>query len=265
MRSMLLFDIGAFVKTFAIVVLAILVVFAAFSIFTGIWKTVLARRYKKYNKQEVSNGLTGGQTAEKLLQGLGLNGVKVEKSGWFSGLFLGNRYSPKKKTIFLLRNIFDKVSLTASAMATEKVAIAKMDHDGDKRVRRRARLMPFTYFAPYAVLPMALIGFLIDYLAWKGLGWFTVIFTVVAIVFYALAFTVTILNMKIEKEASDKALEYIQKTGMLTEEEMVDAKILYRTYIIDYVLTFINELLFIVWRILKAIYKVLKFASKFKK
>lgn len=245
-----------------IIALAVVAAFVVVSILATIWKWVLMFRYVRYNKQKVAVGMTGAQVAEKMLEGLGLTDVKVARCGFFSEVFLGNSYSPRKKLIRLRRNIYDKTSLTAVALAAQKVAIAQKHHEGDKKIALRSTLMTFGYFAPFAVLPLILVGFLLDFVIWRDLGVFSIIFTAVAFAYYISSFIVLILNIKIEKRACNTALEFMQKINLLVDDEVEDAQHLYKTYITNYWLDFISELLYIVWSILKFVGKVVKREKK---
>lgn len=257
MNSLLLAADAALVSTLSVVIFVVLGLFAAVSVIATIWKYVLIHRYRKFNKQEVSTGLTGKETAVKLLDGLGIEGVEVVKCNIFSAIFLGNSYSPFKKRIRLRKNIFDKKSLTAIAIATQKVALAQRDAEGDKKLKARSVFMTMGYFSPFAVLPLFLIGLLIDVLVMNNVGLFTIIFSAVASVWYLSSFLVLILNIPIEKKACSTAVEFMEKTNLLNPEEIEDAKLLFKTYITGYVLDFINQLLYIIWRILKLILRVL--------
>lgn len=243
-----------------IVAVAVVAVFAGLSLFASIWKLVLASRYRRYNKQNVAANMTGAQVATKMLEGLGLSDVKVEKIGWIRGMIFGNSYSPRKKTIRLRKNIFDKASLTSVALAAQKVAIAQRHHEGDKKVAARATLMGVCYFAPFAVLPLVLVGLVLDFVIYQGIGWLSLAFTVLAFAFYLTSFVVVILNLKIEKKACKTAMEYMQKINLLTEDELQDAQILYKTYITDYWLQFWTELLYIIWEAIKLVWRIFKFS-----
>lgn len=242
----------------AFIAIGIALIFVTFSLIAAIWKWVLAFRYRRYNKQKVAVNLTGRQVAEKMLEGLGLTDVKVEQIGWFRAMIFGNSYSPRKKTIRLRKNIYNTASLTAVALAAQKVAIAQRHHEGDKKIGARATFMAMGYFAPFAVLPLIVIGFLLDYVIWQQLNIFSFVFAAVALLYYLSSFIVVILNIKIEKRACKTAVEYMQKINLLTEEEIEDAKHLYKTYLTDYWLQFISELLYIIWTVLKFVARILE-------
>ncbi len=242
----------------ALIVVAVFIgIFAAVAIFAAIWKWVLGFKYLRYQNQETAAKLTGKEVAEKMLQGLGINDVTVVKCGFWATLFLGNSYSPFKKKIRLRRKIYNNKSLAAVAVASQKVAIAYRDHQGDKKIKVRSVLMGLSYFAPFAVLPLVIIGLLIDFLAYKELGVFTVILSAIAIVIYLASFIVVCLNIPIEKKANKQALEFIKKVNLLTESELEKAQDLFRAYMINYVLDFISELLYIIWRIIQFVCKII--------
>ena len=243
--------------TIAVIVLVIGVTFAVVSTLASIWKWVLVARYNRFNKQQVAANMTGAEVATKMLEALGLNDVKVEKLGFWKSIFIGNSYNPRKKSIRLRSNIYDKTSLTAVALAAQKVAIAQRHHEGDKKIATRAILKKFGYFAPFALIPLIAIGILLDFVIWQHFGWLSIAFTVFAFVYFIASFIVVILNLKIEKAACKTALEYIQKINLLTENEVEDANLLYKTYITDYWLEFIYDVLFIVWEIVKLLGRVL--------
>lgn len=245
-----------------IVALVVVAAFGAVSLFASIWRWVLVRRYKKYNKQTVSTGLTGGETAVKLLEGLGITDVEVVKCNFFSAMFLGNGYSPFKKRIRLRKNIYNATTLTAVAVATQKVALAHRDHEGDKKIKARGVFTTLGYFSPFAVVPLVIVGLIIDLLASQGLGVATIVFTCFAVVFYLASFVVVCLNMSIEKRASNTAIEFMEKTNLLNKEEIEDARELYKTYITLYVLDFVSELLYLLWTCIKLFGLILKAAAK---
>lgn len=246
----------------AIVVLAVIGVFAIVSLFAEIWKWVVTIKYRQYNKKTITADLTGSQAAEKLLEALGITDVKVEKVGLIKGFFVGNSYKPSTKTIRLKKNIYDKKSLTSVAIAAQKVAVAERHHEGDKKIAVRQVFASFTYFAPFAVLPLVLVGVILDFIVSQQIGILTVVFSILALLFYFSSFIVVCLNIPIEKRANKKAVEYFEKTNLLNPVEIEDAKDLYKTYITMYVLDFISELLYIIWEIAKFAVRITQVTNK---
>lgn len=255
-------------ETFGVLFLGLIIVgvvlglFCLISVIAEIWKLILASKYSYFNKKQASTGLSGHEVAEKLLQGLNITDVTVEKCGFFKAIVSGNSYSPFKKKIYLRKNIYDATSITAVAMATQKVALAKRDHDGDKKIKVRSVLSKLGYFSPFAVLPLVLLGIVIDIVSAQGLGLATIILSCIAVVIYIASFVAICLNIPIEKKANKDAVEFMEKTNLVTSEELDDVKSLYRTYITSYVLDFITAILYILWRIVQLVAKIFKAFKK---
>ena len=245
-----------------LVVLGFGILFAAVGLIAAIWKWVLLARYQRFNKQKVAVNMTGSQVATKMLEGLGITDVTVEQIGFWKSLFFGNSYNPRKKAIYLRKNIYNNSSLTAVAIASQKVAIAQRHHEGDKKIATRYVLMRFGYFAPFAAIPLVLIGLLLDFVIWNSIGWCSIVLTIFAFAYFLASFIVVILNLKIEKKACNTSVEFMEKTNVLNPEEIEDAKLLYKTYITDYWLEFVYDIFYILWEIFKFVSKVLSKSKK---
>ena len=111
------------------------------------------------------------------------------------------------------------------------------------------------------MLKYLVVGLVLDYVIYQGVGWLSLAFTVLAFAFYILSFVVVILNLKIEKRACKTAMEYMKKINLLTDDELDDAQILYKTYITDYWLQFWSELLYIIWEAVKLVSRIFKFSQ----
>jgi Zn-dependent membrane protease YugP len=79
---------------------------------------------------------TGGELAQHLIDRFELAGVNVETTK------VGDHYDPTDKTVRLLAENFDNKSLTAVAIAAHEVGHAIQDHESDKRLEARTRLIP---------------------------------------------------------------------------------------------------------------------------
>lgn len=169
----------------------------------------------------------------------GLNYVQVKKASFIRAWFFGNSYSLSKKTIFLRRTIMDRDSLTAVGLALQKVGVAKMIANGEKKAIIRNLAQILGLFGPFLFIPLVLTGFILDILLFKTLGVFSIVFIIVGLVLLSAGFVVTILNIPVEKKANDMALEMIDNNGICTEEERKQIKTVLDTYIIAYVLEFI--------------------------
>ncbi len=213
--------------------------------------------YFRGNRRENSLGLTGGELARKVLDEKGMTDVKVKKCTFLRALFFGNHYSISKKTVYLRKYTIDKKSLTSSAMALQKVALAEQHRNGDKKMIVRSRLQGLGIFAPAMFIPFVIIGILVDalVLAYPLVTYIAIVFGVLFIVF---GFIVTILNYPVEKKAMARAVRWMEEENLATAEEKEIIRKIYRSYLIEYAMQIVVAIL----RLIQMILKILMAAKK---
>lgn len=195
------------------------------------------------NNKKTSSGKISFQIAREVLDGYGLNHIKVERANFIKAWMFGNCYSVTKKTIFLRSSIADKNSITATGIALQKADIARMCEEGNLTAKTRNRMQILSIFGPMLFLPIIIIGALIDFLVFKTLGRFSIVSIVIGFVIVASGFIVTLLNLPVEKKACDMALEMIQENHALNEDEIEDVKRVFKAYILAYICDFIVAVL----------------------
>lgn len=253
-------EISAFLDAFrnmdqplqaAIAVVGILIgVVACVSIVISI---ILGISYVQFNRRRNSAGLTGAEAARELLDRNGLQHIKIKVTG---SLIFVNSYSHYFKKIRLRRLTYKKNSLTSLAMGSQKAALAVMDKENDPDMKTRNRLFPFVTFGPIAFLPLVIIGAVIDYFLFKGTGTVTVILLIVALAFYVFSLILSLVTLKTEKKAQERAYRMLSENKMATDEELVLIKKLFKLYNIQY----IND---IILSLLELLYYVLQLVSLF--
>lgn len=221
------------------------------SIFAFVVSIYLAISYVKYNRKENSLGQTGKEVARNILDKNDLQNIKVSATG---SVLFGNSYSHYFKKIRLRRLTWKKKSVASLSMAAQKSALAIMDKEKDPDMIKRIRLTPLIYFGPLAFVPLIIIGLLIDVLLLKSNnGTFTILFTILGLVLYIIAFVMSILVLKTEKKAQMKAIEMMKKDNLATEEEIEMCSKLFKLYNIEYINDMIIALLELIYRVLQLI------------
>lgn len=236
----------------AYVLVSILVVIMA--IVAGVMKIIIMVRYAKANKMHISSNLTGVEAARYILDKAGYPEVTVKKAGFWRELVFGNYYNVLTKTIYLRSVLFqidDRRSVTATAIAVQKAAIAKLCEDGDRQTLTRNRLSLIGIFGPFLFIPLLLIGFVLDFFILQTPGVFSLVFLAFGGFLLVAGFIVTLLNIPVEKKANALALEMMKEYELANEEELPVMKKVFDTYIISYVCDFILEVLRIVQFILE--------------
>ena len=233
-----------------IVVGALISAVGLVSIVVSVW---LAIKYHKFNKKENSAGLTGQEVARLILDKNDLQHIKVKVTG---SILFGNSYSHVFKKVRLRRLTRNKPSLTSLGMGAQKAALAILDKEGDKDMKKRIRLYPMVLFGPFAFIPLITVGALLDYFVFNQTGVCVYVLGGLGLLFYVYALILSVLTLKTEKKAQEKAYEILRKEKLANKEELEDLKDLFRLYNIQYVNDIILaslELLYTALQILMAL------------
>ena len=99
----------------------------------SLWVKFVMRRYST-EKPEMPG--TGGELAKHLIKRFSLKDVGVETTE------LGDHYDPIEKKVRLSREHYESKSLTAVAIAAHEVGHAIQDHQGDRRLATRTKMIP---------------------------------------------------------------------------------------------------------------------------
>ena len=236
-----------------LVVSACLVVMAIIAL---VMRIIVMVKYFDGNKMETSGGRSCMDVARQALDEAGLKDVQVKKAGWLRALFFGNSYSLSKKTIFLRGTIANKKSITAVGIAMQKVGIAKLINSGDKATLTRNRLQVISLFGPILLIPVILIGAIIDYLVFRVFGTFSIVAIALDGAILLAGIVVTLLNLPVEKKANDMALDMIEKSNILNEEEKIVIRKVFDAYMMAYICEFIMAILRVVQLILEVVMNV---------
>ena len=236
--------------TLEIALMIVGILIAIVAIVSGITSIWLVLKYFRFNRRENSLGLTGIEVARKILDDNGLEHIKVKRTG---SLFFGNSYSHYFKKVRLRGFIRHETSLTSMGMGAQKAALAILDKEGDKDMRKRIRLVPLVTFGPFAFIPLILIGGVLDYFVFNGSGICTLVLGTIGLLFYVYSVVLSVLTLKTEKKAQSRAYEILQRDYHITDDELSALKELFHLYNVQY----IND---IILSSLELLYTVLEIA-----
>ena len=196
---------------------------------TSIW---LVFKYYRFNRKENSLGLTGVQIARKILDDNGLEHIRVKRTG---SLLFGNSYSHYFKKVRLRGLIRHETSLTSMGMGAQKAALAILDKEGDVDMKKRIRLVPLVTFGPFAFIPLILVGALLDFFVFSGSGICTLVLGAIGLLFYVYSIVLSVLTLKTEKKAQNRAYEILERDYHVTDDELSILKELFHLYNIQYI------------------------------
>lgn len=196
----------------------------------GLWLVI---KYYKFNRRQNSLGLTGMEIAREILDKNGLERIKVKRTG---SLIFGNSYSHYFKKVRLRGLIRHQTSLTSVGMGAQKAALAILDKEGDADMKKRIRLVPIVFFGPFAFIPLVLIGVGLDYLmSGTANGTWTLVLGAIGFAFYAYSIALSVLTLKTERKAQNKAYEILQNEYHMPQEELSALKELFHLYNVQYI------------------------------
>lgn len=232
-----------------IVGLLILIV-GAYSLSVSVWLMI---KYVKFNRKDNSAGLTGQEVARKILDANGLNHIAVKATG---SILFGNSYSHFFKKVRLRRLTRHERSLTSLGMGAQKASLAILDKEGDPDMRKRIRLYPIITFGPFAFIPLILIGALLDYYVFSQTGVWTLVFAIVGLLFYIYAIVLSVLTLKTERKAQEKAYSILEEENLATADELSSLKELFHLYNVQYINDIILSSLELIYFVLEIIVAV---------
>lgn len=166
--------------------------------------------FKKYSSVFSQRGLTGAQAAFEVLRYYGITDVKIEK---VSGK-LTDHYDPKANVIRLSDSVYDSASVAAIGVACHEAGHAAQYAESYLPVKLRSFIFPVASLGSKLGFPLAIIGFLVGFepLALAG------------IVFFGFAVFFQFATLPVEFNASRRALNVIEETAILYDEEKIGAK-----------------------------------------
>ena len=195
----------------------------------GFWLMI---KYLRFNRRENSLGLSGIDLARKILDDNGLQHIKVKRTG---SLLFGNSYSHYFKKVRLRGLIRHEKSLTSVGIGAQKAALAILDKEGDPDMKKRIRLVPLITFGPFAFIPLILVGAALDFFVFSGNGVCTLALGILGFLFYIYSVVLSVITLKTEKKAQNKAYDLLDKEYHITAEELDALKELFHLYNIQYI------------------------------
>ena len=174
------------------------------------YATILTKvRFSKYSKVSAASGLTGAESARRLLDQQGLRDVAVEEVGGF----LSDHYDPRTRTLRLSPGVYSSPSLAAIGVACHEAGHALQHATGYKALGLRTALVPAAQIGTYAPYIFFLLGALLNSLLLIKLG----------LVMFSLAVLFSLVTLPVEWNASARAKALMVSSGIVTYEEQADA------------------------------------------
>ena len=172
----------------------------------------LKSKFKKYSKEALSNGMSGAEIAQKMLEDHFIYDVRIES---VAGK-LTDHYNPANKTVNLSPEVYSGRSVAAAAVAAHEVGHAVQHAKGYKWLEMRSQLVPMVQFS--GKIMNIVIWSMILGVGFLGIfGYNTAIWILIAAQLAITAFT--LVTLPVEYDASNRALAWLTDKGMITAQE----------------------------------------------
>ena len=235
---------------FEIALMVVGALIAIVGMVSGIISLWLIAKYYKYNRRSNSIGMTGMEIARSILDRNGLEHIGVKRTG---SLWFGNSYSHYFKKVRLRSFIRHETSLTSIGMGAQKASLAILDKEGDPDMRKRIKLVPLVSFGPFAFIPIITIGALLDFFMFNQSGICIYVCCGLGLLLYTYSLIFSILTLKTEKKAQQRAYEILREDYGITTEELDALKELFHLYNIQYINDIILSSLELIYRALQIV------------
>jgi len=170
--------------------------------------------YARGSKVQARSGLSGAETAQRILNVYGVADVGIEpvKS------FLGDHYDPKNKMLRLSPDVYNGRSLSALGIAAHEVGHAIQHAHSYGPLAIRNGLVPMASVGSQLSMAFIFGGFILS--MFTG-GSFGMSLAVVGLGMFALVVLFQLVNLPVEFNASSRARSILVEQGIVTPQENV--------------------------------------------
>lgn len=185
-------------------------------IMLSLWASANVKNtFQKYSTQYSYRRLTGAEAAQRVLQANGVRGVRIDR---VSGN-LTDHYDPRTNVIRLSDSVYSSTSTAAIGVAAHEAGHAVQYAQSYAPIKIRAAVIPLTNFGSRIAMPLILIGILLSYL-----GEFSTMLVYLGIAAFGMSLVFQLITLPVEFNASRRAIQTIEETGILTPEEQRGAR-----------------------------------------
>ncbi|WP_093674412.1 zinc metallopeptidase [Tenacibaculum sp. MAR_2009_124] len=191
------------------------VIIGVITVISWIVSNTLKRKFKKYSKVSLRNGMSGAEIAEKMLQDHGIYDVKVVST---PGM-LTDHYNPRNKTVNLSEGVYNQRNAAAAAVSAHEVGHAVQHARAYKWLKMRSNLVPMvsisSKFSQYLVLGGLVLG------ATSSMGYWVL---AAGVVLMGIGTLFSFVTLPVEYDASNRALAWLENKHIVTREELAGSK-----------------------------------------
>lgn len=175
--------------------------------------------FSKYSKIASRSGMTGFDSARRILDANGLGSVRIAH---VSG-DLTDHYNPTDNTIYLSDSVYGSDSAAAIGVAAHEAGHAVQHATGYTPIKIRSAIIPITNIGSNLAMPLIILGIILSFptLAYIGVAAF------------GLSTLFQLVTLPVEFDASGRALKALE--GSLDGDDLASARKVLRAAALTYV------------------------------
>jgi Zn-dependent membrane protease YugP len=189
-----------------------LILIGAITLMSWIVSSTLKRKFAKYSKIQLRNGLSGREIAEKMLADNGIYDVEVISTPGQ----LTDHYNPKNKTVNLSEAVYNQRNAAAAAVAAHEVGHAVQHAQAYSYLQMRSQLVPIVSVTSGMSQWVVIGGLVLGAAAGVGFGYWV---AVAGLVMMGFATLFSFITLPVEYDASNRALAWLKAKNMVTPDE----------------------------------------------
>lgn len=190
------------------------------------------RTFERYDAVNSKNQKTGTDAAYYILRSQNIDDVGVQQ---ISGNLTDN-YNSGNKMLSLSQATAHSTSVAAIGVAAHECGHAVQDAKGYFPLRLRTAIVPIANFGTNLSIPLLIVGLLIS-------GSSGQVIINIGLLAFSLAFIFQLVTLPVEFNASRRALQILSDGGLLTEEEVPQARKVLTAAALTYVAAAVSVLL----------------------
>lgn len=190
----------------------------------------LRSKFNEYSQIGLSNGLSGAEVAQRMLNENGIYDVKVLS---VEGM-LTDHYNPQDKTVNLSADVYYGRSVAAAAVASHECGHAVQHQVAYAPLKFRSAIVPFVSISSQYMQWVILAGILLINTS--------IIPLAIGVALFAVTTLFSFITLPVEFDASKRALAWIQSRGIVNPREYDYAKDALKWAAMTYVVAAIGSL-----------------------
>ena len=179
------------------------------------------KAFAKYSKIETKKQITGRQAADYIIDTRGYNDIKIKQIN----NAMGDYFNPATKEVALSPESMKDTSIASVAVAAHELGHAIQYKEGYVPLQIKSWLVPAVNFGSKLSFPVIFLGMILSRQNLLNIG----------LVLFALTLVFQIVTLPVEFNASARALQVLEESGMLIGEENAQAKAMLKAAAYTYV------------------------------